>query len=210
LPLLNHYIKLDIEEEYIIAEVRKGNSSIFKDVYRMYYSPLCRFAHKYFDEKEEAEDIVQETMVKMWEQRNKLEINNLKTYLFSAVKNSCLNRLKHLVVVQKHNETTAIEIKLIELEYDNEFFDEETKILERKVFEAIEDLPEQCGKIVKLKYIDGMKSKDIAIMTNLSPRTVETHLYKGLKVLSEKFKNTIPLLIIVFIFFNKINTYIKF
>ena len=210
MPLLNHYIKLDIEEEYIIAEVRKGNSSIFKDVYRMYYSPLCRFAHKYFDEKEEAEDIVQETMVKMWEQRNKLEINNLKTYLFSAVKNSCLNRLKHLVVVQKHNETTAIEIKLIELEYDNEFFDEETKILERKVFEAIEDLPEQCGKIVKLKYIDGMKSKDIAIMTNLSPRTVETHLYKGLKVLSEKFKNTIPLLIIVFIFFNKINTYIKF
>lgn len=201
---------MDIEEEYIIAEVRKGNSSIFKDVYRMYYSPLCRFAHKYFDEKEEAEDIVQETMVKMWEQRNKLEINNLKTYLFSAVKNSCLNRLKHLVVVQKHNETTAIEIKLIELEYDNEFFDEETKILERKVFEAIEDLPEQCGKIVKLKYIDGMKSKDIAIMTNLSPRTVETHLYKGLKVLSEKFKNTIPLLIIVFIFFNKINTYIKF
>ena len=209
MPLLNHYIKLDIEEEYIIAEIKKGNSLIFKDVYRIYYSPLCRFAHKYFDKKEEAEDIVQETMVKMWEQRNKLEINNLKTYLFSAVKNGCLNRLKHLIVVQKHNETTAIEIKLIELESDNEFFDEETKILERKVFEAIEDLPEQCGKIVKLKYIDGMKSKDIAIMTNLSPRTVETHLYKGLKVLSQKFKNTIPLLIIIFIFFNKINTYIN-
>ena len=193
---------MDIEEEYIIAEIKKGNSLIFKDVYRIYYSPLCRFAHKYFDKKEEAEDIVQETMVKMWEQRNKLEINNLKTYLFSAVKNGCLNRLKHLIVVQKHNETTAIEIKLIELESDNEFFDEETKILERKVFEAIEDLPEQCGKIVKLKYIDGMKSKDIAVMTNLSPRTVETHLYKGLKVLSQKFKDTIPLLIIMFIFFN--------
>jgi RNA polymerase sigma-70 factor, ECF subfamily len=193
--------QLEINDTHIITEIKKGNASVFKDVYRIYYSPLCRFANKYFEDKEEAEDIVQETMVKMWEQRNRLEINTLKTYLYSAVKNSCLNRLKHLIVVQKHNETAAIEIKMIELEHDDDFQDEEKKILERKVFEAIDELPEQCGKIVKMKYIDGMKSKDIAILTNLSPRTIETHLYKGLKTLSQKLKNAVPTLLCLILFF---------
>lgn len=192
---------MELDEKYIISEIKKGNSLVFKDVYRKYYSPLCRFANKYFDDKDEAEDIVQETMVKMWEQRSKLEIQTLKTYLFSAVKNSCLNRLNHLIVVQKHKETTAIEIKMLELEHDDAYVDDAKKELERKVFEAIDELPEQCSKIVKLKYIDGMKSKDIATMTNLSPRTIETHLYKGLKTLSQKFKNTFPILLCVLINF---------
>lgn len=192
---------MELDEKYIISEIKKGNSLVFKDVYRKYYSPLCRFANKYFDDKDEAEDIVQETMVKMWEQRSKLEIQTLKTYLFSAVKNSCLNRLNHLIVVQKHKETTAIEIKMIELEHDDAFVDDDKKEIERRVFEAIDELPEQCSKIVKLKYIDGMKSKDIATMTNLSPRTIETHLYKGLKTLSKKFKNTFSILLCVLIIF---------
>lgn len=194
-------MQLELDEQYIISEIRKGNSSVFKDVYRMYYSQLCRFANKYFEDKDEAEDIVQETMVKMWEQRNRLEIKTFKTYLFSAVKNSCLNRLEHLVVVKKHNETAAIEIKMIELEHDEYFQDEEKKFLERKVFDAIAELPEQCGKIVTMKYVDGMKSKDIAIATNLSLRTIETHIYKGLKRLSQKLKNTIPTLLYLILFF---------
>ena len=188
---------MDQNELYYIAEIKKGNASVFKDVYRLYYSPLCRFANKYFTDTDEVEDIVQDIMIKLWEQHQKLTITNLKTYLFSAVKNSCINRLNHLKVVQKYSDSALIEIKLLELEYDTEFNDNDTKSLQTQVTDAIDLLPEQCSKIVKMKYIDGMKSKDIAQQTNLSQRTVETHIYKGLKTLSLKFKNIIPLLLCI-------------
>lgn len=192
---------MELDEKHIISEIRKGNATAFKDVYRAYYAPLCRFANKYFEDPQEAEDIVQDTMVKMYEQGNKLDIQSLRSYLFSAVKNSCLNRLSHLTVVQKHFETAAIEIKMIELEHEDAFDEDNKKTLEKKVFDAINELPEQCGKIVKMHYIDGMKSKEIATATNLSPRTIETHLYKGLKTLSHKFKDFIPNFIIVVLLF---------
>jgi RNA polymerase sigma-70 factor (ECF subfamily) len=188
---------LEPNEIYYIAEIKKGNASVFKEVYRLYYSSLCRFANKYFNDTDEVEDIVQDIMVKLWEQRQKHTITNLKTYLFSAVKNSCINRLNHLKVVQKHGESASIELKLLELEYDTLFIDDDIKSLQTQVLDAIDLLPEQCCKIVKMKYIEGMKSKDIAQHTNLSQRTVETHIYQGLKTLSLKFKNIIPLLLCV-------------
>ena len=186
----------------LIPEILKGNQMAFKQVYYIYYNELCNFVRKYFNDKEDAEEIVQDTLVKIWEQREKLEnVSSLRHYLFSSVKNHCLNEIEHLKVVRKHTEYAAIELKKIELEFENDF--SEDNELERRIFDAIEDLPEQCGKIFKMKYLDGLRAKEIAEKTNLSQRTVETHIFNGLKHLRESLKSFLIIILVVYCFSRK-------
>lgn len=189
------------EEQYFIQQIKDGNSDIFKEVYRFYYNPLCLFAYKYIDDKDEVEDIVQETMVYVWENRKKSTIENIKTYLFTAVKHACLNRLNHIKVVNRHKEQTALEIKLLELEHDDSFLIEEQKERQLLVEEMLASLPEQRQRIMRLRYIDGLSAKEIAEQTDISQRTVETHIYKAVKSLASAFGNKALLLLLLASFF---------
>lgn len=192
-----------LDEKQLLQEILHGNASAFKDVYRLYYNDLCRYTRKYFPLREDAEEIVQDVLVRIWENRDKLtHVNNLRTYLFTTVKNSSLNRIEHLRVVQKHADSVALEIKALELESDTDFFENQSNI-EKEVLKAIDDLPEQCGKVFKMKYIDGMKAKDIADEVNLSQRTVETHVFNGLKLLRQRLAHVLPFVLICLAIFKK-------
>lgn len=188
-----------LDEKQLLQEILHGNASAYKDVYRLYYNDLCRYTRKYFPQREDAEEIVQDVLVRIWENRDKLtHVNNLRTYLFTTVKNSSLNRIEHLRVVHKHADSVALEIKAMELDSDSDFFENQSNI-EKEVLKAIDDLPEQCGKVFKMKYIDGMKAKDIADEVNLSQRTVETHVFNGLKILRQRLAHVFTFLIICLI-----------
>lgn len=173
----------------------RGDEKAFKKLYLVYYKELCAHARKYFADKEDAEEVVQDTLVKIWEQREKLSnVQSLRHYLYTSVRNQCVNRLEHLKVVRKHSECAATELKMIELQMDDSF--ELVKEIETKVKQAMDTLPEQCGKIFKMKYVDGMKAKDIADATSLSQRTVETHIFNGLKHMRDKLSSVFTTLLI--------------
>jgi len=193
------------EHKDMIKLIVSGDSSAFKELYRLYYAALCRFAYKYVGDIAQSEDIVQDTLLKIWEQREKLSgLASLKSYLYSAVKNSCLNYLEHQKVVNKYTENVSVEINLLSLQYEDISFDEDEFFLENQLLAAIDDLPKQCGEIFKMKYLEGLRTKEIATQTNLSPRTVEAHVFNALKTLREKFKNIAPTLILLLIcFFTK-------
>ncbi|MBK8806706.1 MAG: hypothetical protein IPO21_08695 [Bacteroidales bacterium] len=108
----------------IIEEIKKGNPLVFKEVYRLYYAQLCRFASDYIEDADEVEDLVQDTLIKIWDKREELAITNLKNYLFTSVRNACINRLEHIKIVQNHKEKNISEIKILELKdetSDNDF-----------------------------------------------------------------------------------------
>jgi len=188
---------LEKNEQHLITEILNSNATAFKKVYYSHYNELCNFARKYFNDRDEAEEIVQNTLVKIWEQRSKLEgVASLKSYLFSSVKNSCMNEIAHQKVVKKHADVYELELKEIELSMDDSFEMDEDD-LDSRVRAAIDELPEQCGKIFRMKYIDGMKAKEIAEITSLSQRTVETHVFNGLKSLREKLKYLIVFALVI-------------
>ncbi|MBK8808363.1 MAG: RNA polymerase sigma-70 factor [Bacteroidales bacterium] len=196
------------DEKAIIENIKNGNKDVFITVYRAYYKSLCSFASKYFEDSNDAEDIVQDSLIWIWENRNKLEITSLKTYLFSSVKNACLNKLKHLKVVNKHKETTAIELKLLELECDDTYSFDEVENIDQTIEDLLNTLPEQRKKIMKLRYIQGMTSKEIAAQENISQRTVETHLYKAIKSLSA-FVQRSSIIFFILLIKNIINEYVN-
>jgi RNA polymerase sigma-70 factor (ECF subfamily) len=148
---------------------------------------LTVYANKYLHNIDQARDIVQDVFVRLYEKRKSITIEtSIKSYLFKSVYNSCINYIrinnihnKHLLNIKKGKENDYVD--LIE--------EMQTSELEKFLYDAISELPEQCKKIFKMNRFNGMKNAEIAEKLKLSKRTVETQISKALKILREKLSH---------------------
>jgi len=162
--------------------VEQSNQKAFEDLYRLFFPRLYNFAMLYVHKKEAAEEIVNDVMVKIWEKRDTINtIENLETYLFVAVRNHCLNYLQKY---SHYHVTIEPESGLAEvISINDPAKDLEWKEINLKLHLAIEQLPDQCRTVFKLIKEEGFKYKQVAEILNLSPRTVETQLFRAIKKL---------------------------
>lgn len=155
----------------------------FEVFFHLINARLIKFCMFYVHQKETAEDIVAEVMIRCWENRKNLTgVINPETYLFVAVKNQSLNYLKkysniHLVQIENSNSVEFVNI------YDPQR-ELEKKELHIIMDKAINTLSPQCSIIFRLVKEDGMKHKEVAEILNISPRTVQTQLFRAVKKLA--------------------------
>lgn len=163
------------------------NKIRFSEIYLKYFEPLCFYAYRFFPEKDEAYEIVQDVMLKLWENKNTLsEINHIDKYLYRAVYNSCINKLEKLKVQKKYTDYKRLKLLEIELEdFEETFYLWEIR---EKIEKELGRLTPQEKTIFDLRYFENMRYKEIAKKLNISERTVETHLQKATKILRSKLK----------------------
>lgn len=167
----------------------------FDNIYVLYYSRMHRFAKEYVLSDEDAENIVQDVFLLLWERRNILNVQiSLVSYLFSLVKNKCLDFLRHKVVAEEFKKDLSL--KLSALELLNYTLSSEEDI-ERIVINAVNTLPERCKLIFLKSRFEGKKYKEIADELNISVNTVENQMAIALKKLRIELKELLPL----FLFF---------
>ena len=177
----------------------------FDSIYINNFSRLFLFAKEYVLFDEEAENIVQDIFLMLWEKREALRVDvSLTAYLFTLVKNKCIDFLRHQMVEQmysenvKHEYNEELNVKLFALEsFDHNFSSEED--IETLLRNAIDKLPERCRLIFIKSRIEGKKYKEIAEELNLSVNTVEGQISIALKKLREELKDYLPLLLFLFI-----------
>ena len=177
----------------------------FDSIYINNFSRLFLFAKEYVLFDEEAENIVQDIFLMLWEKREALRVDvSLTAYLFTLVKNKCIDFLRHQMVEQmysenvKHEYNEELNVKLFALEsFDHNFSSEED--IEILLRNAIDKLPERCRLIFIKSRIEGKKYKEIAEELNLSVNTVEGQISIALKKLREELKDYLPLLLFLFI-----------
>ena len=177
----------------------------FDSIYINNFSRLFLFAKEYVLFDEEAENIVQDIFLMLWEKREALRVDvSLTAYLFTLVKNKCIDFLRHQMVEQmysenvKHEYNEELNVKLFALEsFDHNFSSEED--IETLLRNAIDKLPERCRLIFIKSRIEGRKYKEIAEELNLSVNTVEGQISIALKKLREELKDYLPLLLFLFI-----------
>lgn len=190
------------QEDRPIALSVKEN---FDSIYVNNFSRLFLFAKEYVLFDEEAENIVQDIFLMLWEKREALRVDvRLTAYLFTLVKNKCIDFLRHQMVEQmysenvKHEYNEELNVKLFALEsFDHNFSSEED--IETLLRNAIDKLPERCRLIFIKSRIEGKKYKEIAEELNLSVNTVEGQISIALKKLREELKDYLPLLLFLFI-----------
>lgn len=177
----------------------------FDSIYINNFSRLFLFAKEYVLFDEEAENIVQDIFLMLWEKREALRVDvSLTAYLFTLVKNKCIDFLRHQMVEQmysenvKHEYNEELNVKLFALEsFDHNFSSEED--IETLLRNAIDKLPERCRLIFIKSRIEGKKYKEIAEELNLSVNTIEGQISIALKKLREELKDYLPLLLFLFI-----------
>jgi RNA polymerase sigma-70 factor, ECF subfamily len=182
---------LNNPELHIIEQINNGNIEAYKSLYDKFYTGLLLYANSIINNIDISKDIVQDIFFKLWEKRKEFTIKySLKSYLYTTVRNSCMDYLKHLKVEKKYFDHSLAELKEKELNFFSELFtnpDEyDFEKYLKEIGTVIEDLPEQCRKIFKLSRFEGMKNGEVARHLNLSVRTVDTQIYRALKTLREK------------------------
>ncbi|MDF1546902.1 MAG: RNA polymerase sigma-70 factor [Bacteroidales bacterium] len=166
---------MKIEEQVLLNELKNRNYKVYEALFYDYYPSLIRFAEGYVFNRQVCEDIVQSTFIFIWENVNKIEItSSFKAYLYTTIKNKCLNHLRAIHIQDKHN--------LLYLEATLNSHDtskiEDPEIL-KKIDIAISELPEKMANIFKLKYLQGKKNSEVAEILQVSENTVKTQLQRA-------------------------------
>lgn len=186
---------MQLSEQEIVGAIRQGNERIFEVIFRKYYQSLCNYANSMLKEIDEAEEVVQNLFSGIWEKRTELEISvSLKSYLYRAVHNHCLNRIKHLKIREEYQQYAN---SYYESSYESVSQSVIKNELERKIEEAIDKLPEQCRLIFRLSRFEELKYHEIAEQLGISPKTVENQIGKALKILRVELAEYLPLVILL-------------
>ncbi|TNE58013.1 MAG: RNA polymerase sigma-70 factor [Bacteroidetes bacterium] len=168
------------DENNLVQALQRGETAAFDSIFRRWYEPLCHYACRLADgDMDEAEDLVQQAFVKLWEYRLKLNVAwSLKAYLYKSVHNACLNRLRSQQVRSRYLDYTA-------QQPDNmQTMPEDTAPeLQERFQRAMDALPTQCRHIFELSRFESLKYREIAEQLGISIKTVETQMGKALRVL---------------------------
>ena len=170
-----------IFELILIEKLKSGHADAFSDIFSAYYKDLVFFAYSFTHELSTAEDIVQDTFIKLWEDHEKLVVTvSLKSILLKTIQNKCIDWHRHRKIV--NNSSTYIIDKSPLYEYDTDNYVLRSE-LERMIDKAIEDLPEKFKEAFELNRFEGLKYQEIAIKLNVSIRTIEVRISKALELL---------------------------
>ncbi|HEX6432051.1 MAG TPA: RNA polymerase sigma-70 factor [Niastella sp.] len=178
-------MKIDTELLQLLQkQIAKGEQRSFEDLYRLFFVRLFNFALLYVHKKEIAEEVVNDVMMKVWNKREDLtSIQNLETYLFVAVRNQSLNYLSKYSALHIALEPESGRAEIINLNDPEKEL--EWKEINFRLSQTIDQLPAQCRTVFKLIKEEGFKYKQVAEILNISPRTVETQLFRAIKKLDK-------------------------
>lgn len=177
-------------KELQLQIARYSNEQAFSGLFRLLYDRLLRFCMQYVYSKEAAEEIVSDVFVKIWNRRKDLmNVTNLEVYLFVAVKNHSLNHLQQFSSLRIAPLDTGLSQISGPMDPEKEM---EWKEMRLQLDHEVNRLPDQCRKVFKLIKEEGFKYKDVAVILNISSRTVETQLFRAVRRLNEALSPYLP------------------
>jgi RNA polymerase sigma-70 factor (ECF subfamily) len=172
-----------IDEVQLLKAFAKGDKKAFEKLFKEYYGPACRYVIRIIRDQDTTEEIVQATFVNLWEKREMIRSDiSFRSYLFRAAYNTALNYIKHRKVVARHVASKQDRIEEVRRNFVSHQPDFE---LQKRIKNAVEELPPQCQRVFRLSREEGLKYHEIADELGISKKTVEVHMGKALKMLRE-------------------------
>lgn len=182
----------------LITELKNGKESAYSFLVETYNQKLCLYALGLANDKDIAEDIVQNVFIKTWEKRSKLKPElSIKSYLYKSVYNEFVDQNR------KMQSVTALEKKYIE-ELDSlmEIDEDRMEKLLLLVRQEIEKLPPKCKRIFSMSKEEGLSNIEISERLNISLKTVEAHITKGFMRIRNKMSTKYQIDPLLFLLFN--------
>ncbi|MFT5765098.1 MAG: RNA polymerase sigma-70 factor (ECF subfamily) [Saprospiraceae bacterium] len=154
------------------------DKSGFENLFKSHFKYLCHFAQQYVTDIDAAQDICQKVFINLWEKRAEIDCNkSLKSYLFTSVKNGCLNHIRD----QKKFRSKILDLECADFNVVEDADHLAVEELQDKIEKALNALPEKCRLVFEMSRFRSMKYREIAEELAISPKTVEAHMSKAMK-----------------------------
>jgi len=178
-------------EKILFIRAREGDEDSYEILFNHYYPRLCTYAAAFVKYPDVAEEIVQETFIRIWEKRTMISIRTtFKAYLYRSVHNNCINYLKGKKYLSEKDEAFRKEVlKQTELQTRNL----DTGIIDKIVSEefetefrkALRSLPAQCLEVFMMCRDEKLSYSETAEKMGLSVNTVKTQMKRALLKLKD-------------------------
>ncbi len=182
-----------IQEKKMAMQIKAGDIKAFQAFYQSYFKRVLNYAAMFLNQTDVAEDIVQESFFKIWNNREGIDCSqSLVGLVYRSVRNQCINQLKQQKVHDKFidfaSHYEAID-RVYKLDFDLEDSSADDFYVYSEIRKAIDTLPEKRREVYKLSKIEGHSHVDIAKELEISTKGVERHITLANKTLRERLKH---------------------
>ena len=171
----------------MVQLLQKGNVIAFDSLFAVYSPKLFGFAFKYFKNESDAEELVQEVFMHLWEHRQSLKSElSFKSYLFTIALNQIRKHFNKITISLRYLESLQNDLENI----DNQIVHgEDYELIMERINLIIEQLPLRRREIFLKSKLEGMSSKEVAAELNISAGTVDNQVSDALRFIRSKLKN---------------------
>lgn len=166
-------------EQELLAALRKGDRSAFSEIYSEYWFLLYESAYKRLQDSDQAKDVVQDVLIVLWDQRENLEVQNLRAYLLAAVRYQIFNLIAKDKVKDNY-------YKYIQ-DQENEHSEADNELIYNELSEGVQTLlskmPKKRKEIFELRFEEDLSTDSIARKLNITQKTVQNQLTKAVSYL---------------------------
>ena len=175
----------------LVARVRRGEEAVFEQIYREHYAALCGYALRWVRSHAVAEEVVQEIFLRIWWRRSEWTVGStIAAYLYTAVRNSSLNRVRAERTGREWEERTRAEVASLPVPPSAEPADHALR--EQELAQAIDDavaqLAPRCLQTFVLRRRHNLSYAENAQVMAVSPKTVEVQIGLALKALRKRLE----------------------
>lgn len=172
-------------DQELLALLKTKNELAYKEIYDRFWSILYRHARRMLTDEEEAEDVVQEVFLTLWNKANNIELRtSLANYLYTVVRNKIFDHFDHAKVKARY--MASLEKFIEQGNYETDYLVREKQLFSL-IQQEIECLPEKMREIFKLSRNSNLSYQEIAAQLNVTENVVRNQISRALKVLRTKF-----------------------
>lgn len=188
-----------VENIQLNIRLKEGNPSAFEELFKQTFPRMLSYCNLFIHDQAQANDLVQECFVKLWEKRTTIKATqSIESLLFVMLRNKCLNYLRDQKLRDFEKKIELLKENELQHLYQLDFIGKEEKTLEESLIEAIlesvEKLPEKRKLVFIKTKIEGKKNKDVADELDISLKAVEKHLHQAKEQIRTEVLGKFPLL----------------
>jgi RNA polymerase sigma-70 factor (ECF subfamily) len=188
-----------VENTQLNIRLKEGNPAAYEELFKQTFPRMLGYCKLFIHDQAQANDLVQECFVRLWEKRSTISPNqSVESLLFVMLRNRCLNYLRDQKNELIDKNLSAVGENELQHLYQLDFTGREEKTLEESLIEAIresvDNLPEKRKLVFIKAKIEGKKNKEVAEELGISVKAVEKHLHQAKEQIRTEMLKEFPLL----------------
>jgi len=194
-----HFPLYSVQNIQFNIRLKEGNSQAYEELFKQTYPRLLGYCSLFIHDQPQANDLVQECFVRLWEKRTTISASqSVESLLFVMLRNRCLNFLRDQKLHSSEKSIDLIGENDLQHLYQLDFAGKEEKTLEENLIDAIrasvDNLPEKRKLVFTKAKIEGKKNKEVAEELSISVKAVEKHLALAKEQIRKEMLVKFPLL----------------